>query len=110
MNPPLAILFAIVPLISRWNAIKKIVEEENIQGKYWHYCAGAAIKAIVNLAILAATYSIGMAFGPTACLLFLVSFCVSTFLNLGDASPIQHIEDFWSNSQDVVYPNNRTGV
>ncbi len=36
---------------------------------------------------------------------FLVAFCASKFLNLEDASPIQHIEHFWSGK-----PEDRTSL
>ncbi len=110
MSPPLALVSAAIPLFSRWNQISEISSEhQNIEQQRSHYYARAAVKAIVNISIFAATYSIGFAVGQTACFLFLVSFCVSKFINLGNASPIEHLEDLFSTNQKD-YPTNRQNI
>lgn len=103
MNIPVAILVATLPILSRWHEIDHISKRTNADGQpllsdsdIWSLKAQAIVKALVNIAILAATCSVGMALGQTACFVFLVAFCVSKFLNLGDASPIQHTEDLLS--------------
>jgi hypothetical protein len=107
MNPAMAIISAAVPLLARWNQTSEISSEHHDVGaERFHYYAQSAIKAIVNIGMLVATYSIGVQLGQAACFLFLISFCASKFINLGDASPIKHIEDFFSKKQKV-YPENR---
>ena len=103
MNVPLAIMVATLPIISRWHEIDHISQKTDVNGvpvlnngDIWSLKAQAVVKAMVNISILAATYSVGMALGQTACFVFLVAFCVSKLLNLGDASPIQHAEDLIS--------------
>lgn len=109
MNPALAGISLVIPLFARWNQTAEILGDNDEVRNGWRYYSGAVIKALVNIAIFAATYAIGMAFGQTACFLFLVAFCASKFLNLGDASPIQHIEHFWS-GKTAVYPEDRTSL
>jgi hypothetical protein len=103
MNIPVAVMVATLPILSRWHEIDRISKMKNDDNTprlsdrdILSLKAEAFVKALVNIGILAATYSVGMALGETACCVFLVAFCVSKFLNLGDASPIQHIEDLIS--------------
>ena len=103
MNIPVAVMVATLPILSRWHEIDRISKMKNDDGQprlsdreILSLRAEAFVKALVNIGILAATYSVGMALGETACCVFLVAFCVSKFLNLGDASPIQHAEDLIS--------------
>ena len=110
INPALAIVLAAAPLYFECKQTTKIIEESqanNLKGS--SYVASAVIKAIINLAIMGATYSIGMTFGPTACFLFLVSFCASKFLNSGNTSPIEHMDNYWS-SKEAKYPKNRQSL
>lgn len=107
MNPAMAMISAAVPLFARWNQTSEISSEHpGVGDDSFHYYAQSAIKAIVNIGMLAATYSIGVQLGQAACFLFLISFCASKFINLGDSSPIKHIEDFFSSKQKE-HPENR---
>ncbi|MDF1827479.1 MAG: hypothetical protein P1U39_04290 [Legionellaceae bacterium] len=112
MNPPLAIISAAVPLFARWHQINEISRNNPnmTDNEIYAFKARAVVKALVNIGILAATYTVGMTVGQTACFVFLVAFCVSKLINLGNASPIQHIENWISGQHPDAYPENRQGV
>ena len=81
MNPAMAMISAAVPLFARWNQTSEISSEhQGVNDDSFHYYAQSAIKAIVNIGMLAATYSIGVQLGQAACFLFLLSFLLKTFL------------------------------
>lgn len=111
INPPLAFVLAISPLVARYSQttmiVQNIADEEERKRMNYYYKAQATIKAIVNLSMLAATYYIGFALGSTACFLFLISFLCSKLINHGDASPVEHLEDKFLPSGNKEYPLKR---
>ena len=111
MSPPLALVSALIPMLSRWGQTADIISNNDLhEGRRWHYYAQATTKALVNLLLLAATYQVGMLLGQAACFLFLVSFCVSKLINLGNDSPIEHIEDMFSTAQKERAPNRQSFI
>jgi hypothetical protein len=110
MNPWLATACAALPLFSRWNQIGDVAaEHEAVKRDSWSYNAKAGAKALVNGVMLAITAYTALTYGSVAASWLLGSWCVSKLINLGDASPIEHFEDFFSRNHKA-HPGNRQGL
>jgi hypothetical protein len=110
INGFLATISAGIPLFARWNQTTDMAEtNEHIANNKWNYYGKAAAKALVNVVMLAVTAAVATTYGSVAASWLLGSWCVSKMINLGDGSPIEHFENYFSNN-DKSHPSNRTSL
>jgi len=115
MNPWLAACCMALPVASRFLQTKAIAEENaEVQKNQWSFNGKTAAKAMVNMTMFVITFSIGLTYDAEAAQCVLAAWCLSKWMNLGDGSPIEHLERLFaiSGSRDTVpraFPSDRQG-
>lgn len=111
INPAMAIACAGLPVLSRWVQTEEIAEEnKSVKDNKWSYRGRSAAKVLINGGMTAITAYVASAYGVTPAMWLLGAWCISKIITLGDGSPIEHMECFFSLSQRRRYSASRSDL
>ena len=111
INPAMSLACAALPVLSRWVQTEEIAEEnKSVSQNKWSFRGRAAAKVLINGSMTAITAYAAHKYGMEPSLYLLGAWTVSKLVTLGNGSPIEHIECFFSLNRKQYYSSNRSSL